>query len=137
MELLELLNKISYFFSEDSIFSVHGVKLWSEDQERRQHHLGAYSFRQLNHPSSTSASAALNPKTNYKRSATVQQFNWGDFFFSLLWIIKYYVLWMKIVVQLTNYDRSIIHQRRKKANNMPDVQSISSARIVLNGSLGI
>ena len=44
---------------------------------------------------------------------------------------------MKIVVQLTNYDRSIIHQRRKKANNMPDVQSISSARIVLNGSLGI
>jgi len=43
---------------------------------------------------------------------------------------------MKIVVQLTNYDRSIIHRRKKnkKANNMPDVQSISSAGIVLNGN---
>lgn len=28
-------------------------------------------------------------------------------------------------------------KEEKKANNMPDVQSISSARIVLNGSLGI
>jgi len=72
----ELPHKIFELGDEDSIFSVHGVKLWSEDQERRQHHLGAYSFRQLNHPSSTSsASAASNPKTNYKRSATVQQFN--------------------------------------------------------------
>ena len=84
IKLLELIDNFLKKISEDSIFSVHGVKLWSEDQERRQHHLGAYSFRQLNQPSSTSsASAASNPKTNYKRSATVQQFNWGDNFFSL------------------------------------------------------
>ena len=61
--------KVFLSFSEESIFSVHGVKIWtsaSEDngEAASQQYLASQSFR-----------TARGQNHKYKRSATVQHFN--------------------------------------------------------------